>query len=158
MWSNTRVQIHLRWANGKRLHSNLFNWMEVVRYRNENKCSKSRFSANVQSTILYATQQNEFIYFVYFIFWLIFFPFSMFCILQLVRFWQQLLADSTSNFTARGMCTIDRTILTSVCSDIELKKKNSWILISILIAFEFQFSAAICTYLVILIQFQRSDK
>lgn len=33
---------------------------------------------------------------------------------QLQRFWKQLFADRTYNFTACGMCTIDRQILTSV--------------------------------------------
>ncbi|XP_055298892.1 gustatory receptor for sugar taste 43a-like isoform X2 [Sitodiplosis mosellana] len=50
----------------------------------------------------------------------------------LQRFWRQLLADRTFYFTACGMCTIDRQILTSI-------------------------SGAIATYLVILIQFQKSD-
>lgn len=37
----------------------------------------------------------------------------VFCF-QLRRFWRQLLNDDTYYFTARGLCTIDRRILTSV--------------------------------------------
>ncbi|XP_031617469.1 gustatory receptor for sugar taste 43a-like [Contarinia nasturtii] len=50
----------------------------------------------------------------------------------LQRFWRQLIADKTYYFTASGMCTVERQILTSI-------------------------SGAIATYLVILIQFQKAD-
>ncbi|XP_055304137.1 gustatory receptor for sugar taste 43a-like [Sitodiplosis mosellana] len=49
----------------------------------------------------------------------------------LQRFWRQLLADHKHYFTAFGLCTVDRQILTSIC-------------------------AAITTYLIILIQFAKN--
>lgn len=72
---------------------------------------------------------------------------------QLRNFWQQLLADKAF-FSACGMCRIDRQLLTSVN-----KLKVSYYILSNFISsyHSFQMSGAIATYLVILLQFQKSN-
>lgn len=77
-----------------------------------------------------------------------------FLLTQLHRFYRQLTADKSYVFTAFGMFQIERPILTSVSVvDACVSIVNSF-----LISFsQFQLSAAITTYLVILIQLQRND-
>ncbi|KAH8304523.1 hypothetical protein KR059_011733 [Drosophila kikkawai] len=67
------------------------------------------------------------------------------------KFWQQLLVVD-ADFSACGLCRVNRTILTSVTYHLDypsqVKYKHSLL---------FQFASAIATYLVILIQFQRTN-
>ncbi|KAH8372599.1 hypothetical protein KR009_000588 [Drosophila setifemur] len=68
------------------------------------------------------------------------------------KFWQQLLVVD-ADFSACGLCRVNRTILTSVTT-INFK----WEFLSFTTQCHlFQFASAIATYLVILIQFQRTN-
>lgn len=73
---------------------------------------------------------------------------------KLKKFWRQLLADRGFYFSACGMCNIDRQILTSVSS-----AHYSPLLMTFneFPHYNLQISGAIATYLVMLIQFQRTD-
>lgn len=81
---------------------------------------------------------------------------------QLEMFWRQLLVQRTY-FNACGMCKIDRHILTSVGPATSVGAPGTetsltmWMTNKTFSSLPFQYCATVATYLVILLQFQRTD-